>query len=382
MNDVKGDDSMRISIPFSYRVTAIPFKHKQPSNLSMVENAWVEVPEVDAAALELALVVRDTHGRDIERVYALGGEFWVKDSRDETDMPFVGQHLRASGRSTPETRSAHRHEIERAKGELDASIALLGKIGMLRTRSADIGTYEAKQWLYTTPAGFEFVEKTVESERARNMTVSTREERLNRARKLALEQSICVDGQLFHRVPEPVIASGRYGNTMSWRFGCPDFLTEEGISKNGGYPVSAKDFDKIHDWFDTDRQEASLDFSFHVVDDRHFKIRADRIGLMSAVQRAITDGLSNKNSTDYIEKWCAMRDTFETIWKGSGPQRMPAATMLEQHEAEFDNLAGWLESLAACGETRKYGGELDLQGLKMWDSRAVALSPARNVMKP
>ncbi|MBY3433893.1 hypothetical protein HFN89_06990 [Rhizobium laguerreae] len=365
---------MRISIPFSYRVTAVPFKHKLPSSMAMVENMSVDVPEIDAARLELALVVRDGHGRDIERVYAYGQDFWVKDARGETDLPFLAQHLPAAGQKVPEVRHSHHIAVRRDADELTAATKLLGEVGILRSRTAGIGRWQAREWIVNTPEGFGFVEKTVDSERARNVTESDREARQQRAQRLAHEQTICVAGELYHRVAEPVISSkADIGTKMTWTFGCPDFLTEAGISKYSGYPVSAKDFDRIQDWFDTDAKEVSIDFSFEVVDDKHFKVRADRIALLSSVQRAISDGLTNRNSTPYIAKWCAMRDWYDDLLKGRDGAKLPSHLTMEKREADFDNLAGLLEELGQFGEPRKYGGALDLQGLKMWDGRAVAL---------
>ncbi|MCS4088889.1 hypothetical protein [Rhizobium sp. BK176] len=371
---------MRISIPFSYSVKAVEFKHKLPSNLTMVEKAWVEVPDVDASELDLALVVRSSAGLDIERVYAFAGQFWVKDNREAADLPFVAQHLSAAGRPIPSSSGSGHHEREREKSELEEVTKLLGKVGILRTRTAGIGRWEAKQWLYNTPDGFDFLEKTVESERARAVTGSDREERLRRAQRIALEQTICVDGQLFHRVAEPVIASGHYGLKMQWTFGCPDFLSEAGISKNGGYPVSAKDFNRIHEWFDTDNRAVDVDFSFDVVDDRNFKIRADRIALLSGLQRAIKDGLSNTNSTPYIAKWCQLRDWVSDLWQGPDG-KLSSKEVLEKDDREFDALAGVFEELMEFGESPRYGS-LSVQGLKMWDSRAVSLAVKQRNMQP
>ncbi|MCV9964567.1 hypothetical protein OIU34_22005 [Pararhizobium sp. BT-229] len=367
---------MRISVPFSYKVSATPYKHKLPSTMSMVENAWVDVPDVDVENLLLALVVRDAAGRDIEHVYTYAGEFWVKDERGAGDLPFLSQHLPVAGQKIPEARTSSHFSRADEESQLTAATNLLGKVGMLRTRTAGVGAYEARNWMFNGQNGPEFVEVTVESEKARNVTSSTREERLQRARTLAHNHCISVDGVLYHRVAEPCLVSrSSMYCEVRWTFGCPDFFTPEGLSKNHGYPVSAKDFDRVHDWFDTSAKAAKVDFSFDVLDESPFRTRADRIALVSSAHRVVADGLSKENSTPYIAKWCEVRDYLAALWQGEEGKLTPAS-MLERDEADFDRLAGLLDDIGQFGEKRKYGGELDLQGLKMWDGRTFALEIA------
>lgn len=364
---------MRISVPFSYQVTAIPYKHKLESNLRMVENTWVDVPDVDASHLALALVVRNVEGQDVERIYAYAGEFWVKDGRADSDLPFVSQHLPAAGQKIPEARDSSHHSPVRETSESAAATKLLGRVGMLRARTAGITAYEARQWMVNGQDGPEFIEVTVESEKARSVTSSTREKRLQRARTLAQNHTIAVDGVLYHRVAEPCIVAG-FGvlsRGVSWSFGCPDFLTPAVISKYRGYPVSAKDFDRVHDWFDTPDHTVSIGFSFDVVDEAHFKVKADRIALASCAQRIVMDGLSNAKTTPYIAKWCEVRDWYAAMCKDNEGQ-LSQGEMLAKDEGDFERLAGLIEELAEFEESRGYGG-IDPQGLRMWDTRAVSL---------
>lgn len=199
---------MRISVPFSYQVKAIPYKHKLESNLRMVENTWVDVPDVDGSNLALALVVQDVEGQDVERIYTYAGEFWVKDTRGDDDLPFDSQHLPAAGQRIPEARDSSHLSRDRSISELAAAAKLLGQVGMLRTRTAGVGAYEARNWMVNGQYGPEFIEVTAETEKARNVSSSTREERLQRAMILAQKHSIAVDGVLYHRVAEPCIVAG------------------------------------------------------------------------------------------------------------------------------------------------------------------------------
>lgn len=373
---------MRISVPFSYKVSATPYKHKLPLTMSMVENTWVDVRDVDAENLSLALVVRNASGRDVERVYTHAGEFWVKDERGATDLPFLSQHLPAAGQAIPEARTSSHYSRTDEESQLTAATRLLGQVGMLRTRTAGVGAYEARKWMFNGQNGPEFIEVTVESEKARNVTQSTRDERLQRARTLAHNQCIAVDGVLYHRVAEPCLVSqSSMYCEVRWTFGYPDFFTPEGLSKNQGYPVSAKDFDKVHDWFDTSDREAKVAFSFDVIDETPFRTQADRIALVANAQRVVMHGLSNDKSTPYIAKWCEVRDCLVALWQGGDGKLAPSA-MLDRDETDFDQLAGLLEDLGQFGEKAQYGRELDLQGLKMWDGRAFSLDLAQGHLAP
>jgi hypothetical protein len=377
------ETGVRISIPFSYQVAAIPFRHQLESNLSMVENTWVDIPEVDGTSLDLALVVRDAEGRDVERVYTYAGEFWVKDTRDEGDLPFVSQHLPAAGRKIPVATDSARPSRERWMNELTTAFDLLGKVGMLKTRAAGIGSYEARNWMVNGLNGPEFIEMTVESEKARNVSSSTREERLARARALAENHSIAVEGGLYHRVDEPCIVagSGILGSGLGWVFGCPDFLTPAGITKYHGYPVSPKDFDRLHDWFDKFDRAISVAFSFEVVNELPFVVKSDRIALVSCAQRIVTDGLSNVNSTPYIGRWCEVRDCLVGLWRGNDGKLTPSE-MLAREDGDFEQLAGLIEELGYYEETLKRGGANLLQGFKMWENRTVSLELARRGPQP
>jgi hypothetical protein len=370
---------MRISIPFTYQVNAVPYKHKQSTNLTMLENVWVEIPEVAAEWLELALTIRDTNGNALERVYAYGGEFWVKDSRCDDDLPFLKQHLSAAGQRVPEQRVTQLGR--RDQDEAEEATKLLGFVGMLRTKTAGLDRYEANKSMLRGENGPEFLERTVETERARSLRDSTREDRLHRALRIAQKHTITVDGDLYHRVAEPTVYC-KSSIVAEWRFGCHDYMTEPGISKSNDYPLSAKDFDRINELFDRDTYAVRVGFAFEVLDGRHFKVKAERIALVSAAQRIVTDGLYSGNSTPYIHTWCRLRDQLNFMWQGEDGSRLTGDQLLSKDIGEFEALAGLIEGLAAFGEPRRYGGDLDLQGLRMWDARTVSVQLSSTGPKP
>jgi hypothetical protein len=373
---------MRISVPFSYKINAIPFKHKLSSSLSMIENAWVEVPDIESEDLVLALVVTDTDDRPVEHVYTYAGKFWVKDDRGQGDLPFRSQHLPAAGQPIPDASTSPYFARANEERQLSVVTDLLGKVGMLRTMTAGIGEYEARKWLFNGQLGPEFIEVTVESERARGVTSSTRQERLERAIMLAHNNCIAVDGVLYYRVLEPCIVSqSNRGDEILWTFGCPDFFTEKGLSKNRGYPVSVKDYDKIHDWFDTADRSVQVNFSLDVVDESPFTARLDRVALVSNAHRVVADGLYNGHSTPYIAKWCEVRDTLSSLWQGL-EGKLSRSAMLERPESDFDLLACALDELGQFGEKSRYGHNLDMQGLKMWDGRDFRLNLAPVRLSP
>jgi hypothetical protein len=352
---------MRISVPFSYDVKAVPFRNKLESNLKMLEHVWVEVPAVRACDLEPVMTVSDAENSEIERIFGYRGMFWVKDARGDGDHEFLPQHLIASGQKVPQ-KSNDRHSKD---DPVKKAVTQLGQIGMLRMRTAGLEDYYFRQFLHNGMEGKEFVEKTVESEGAKKVSASNRDQRMARAARLALEHAIAVDGVLYHRVAEPTMATGKYWpHKVEWKFGCGDFLTEAGL-RDTGYPISAKDCDRIPDWFEREAT-SKLDFRFDVLDETFFRLKTDRMALVASAQRVVSGALSNTSSTPFILSWCALRDHLLAMW--SGPDGVISKEeFLNLDIGEFERLAELLE------HTGSFGVDLDLQGLKMWDSRAVAL---------
>lgn len=352
---------MRISVPFSYDVKAVPFRHKLESNLKMLEYVWVDVPEVRACDVEPVMTVSDADGNEIERVFGYAGMFWVKDARGFDDQAFLPQHLLAAGQKVPKP-SNDRYSKE---DPVKTAVTQLGQIGMLRMRTAGLEDYYFRQFLYNGQEGKEFFEKTVESEGAKKVSASNRDQRMARAGRLASEHAIAVDGVLYHRVAEPTISTGKYWpHTVEWKFGCGDFITEAGL-RDAGYPVSAKDYERIPDWFEREAM-SKLAFRFDVFDETCFQLKTDRMALVASAQRVVSAGLSNTRSTPFIQSWCALRDHLQAMWTGPDGA-ISREEFLSLDIGEFERLAELLE------HTGSFGVDLDLQGLKMWDSRAVAL---------
>jgi hypothetical protein len=352
---------MRISVPFSYDVKAVPFRHKLESNLKMLEHVWVDVPEVRASDVESVITVSDAEGNEIERVFGYGGMFWVKDARGVGDPEFLPQHLIASGQKVPKQSNDRFSKEDSVKN----AVTQLGQIGMLRMRTAGLEDYYFRQFLYNGPEGKAFVEKTVESEAAKKVSASNRDQRMARAGRLASEHAITVDGVLYHRVAEPSMSTGKYWpHKVEWKFGCGDFLTEAGL-RDAGYPVSAKDYERIPDWFERE-STSKLEFRFDVLDETYFRLKTDRMALVASAQRVVSNGLANTRSTPFILSWCAMRDHLQAMWTGTDGV-LTKEEFLNLDIGEFERLAELLE------HTGSFGVDLDLQGLRMWDSRAVAL---------
>lgn len=366
---------MRVSVPFTYKVTAVPYKHQNEATLMMVENMWVEVPDIEPEDLDLAMVVRDLEGNEVERIYGHAGQTWVKDSRDAQDLPFYEQHLWVADRE--------KFRFRDDKLELDSQlkdVVILGSIGILRAKTALYfeNSYALSQSFYDSDEGVMFLEKTVESEKARKVRTSDRDKRMERARRIAQDYAIAVNGELYYRVSEPcLIVTDYYGRyaEVKWRFGCPDFVTDTGARQNSGYPVSAKDFGRINEFFSAAGNSIKGDFSCEVHDDRYFTLAADKIALVADAQRIVNDELHNSRPTAFILKWCQLRDHLEGMWNGS-EGRVAFRDFLSRDDFDFNTLAGYIEEIDAIAP------DIGAKGLRMWDSRLVSPEIRANAPQP
>ena len=363
---------MRVSIPVSYTVKAIPFKRRLETQIGMRENVWVDVPAIPSDELDVAVVVRDRLGQEIERVYGYGGMLWTRDNRGDAETPFLQQHLDAVGL---------RHYASRNNRDYDqvveGYVKALGAVGLLRVRTGGITPNVYHTERYRDEDGLKFAERTVESERARKVTASDRDEKVAVARRTAQDDTIAVGGNLYRRVFEPtIIAGGGYAAKVTWQFGSPNFADAGRERERYGYPVSVKDFDRIRDWFAReDGREPDVDFRMEVVDERYFTRRTDRIGLLTDAVRIVENELSKRASTDFIHKWCEVRDFLDAMWTESG-ERRSLGKVLALGEGVFERLAGFLEEVASLGK------DIDTKGLAMWDSRMVSLAAEPPAARP
>lgn len=361
---------MQVTVPVAYSVTAIKFKHQLESNLTMMENLTVDIQDVDAESLDFAMVVSDLEGRELERVYGYNGKFWIRDSRGEGDMPFLSQHLDLVGQNI--SKRSGGYDVFSSSGQyrsaIEARLSKVGEVGLLRYATGDLSDHLYREHAYNGRGGVEFLEKTVESERARNVTVSNREVKLANARLAAHTGCIAVDGVNYRRVSEPcLLVATAYDYSAKWMFGAPNFVdTSSSNRQTSGYPVSMRDFGRLHEWFPSRRDRAlNVDFVVEVMDESYFTRPADRIGILADATNIVESSLGKGESTPFIHKWCEVRDMLVDMWKVDGG-RATTQQVLEIDESEYEKLAGLVEEIAQLGDVPD-------RGLRMWDSRVVTV---------
>lgn len=358
---------MRVTVPVSYRVTAIKYKHQIASPITMRENVTVEVPDVPSEEMVLALVVRDLEGNDLERLYGHDGRLWVKDMRGEDDLPFIRQHMDMAGQKVSSQYNSG-SEYLKASSVLSSQ---MGRVGLLRTHTGEVSQYVFGEAAYVQDGEVRFLEKTLESEKARKPTESNRDDRFSAAATTARRDCVCVDGVVYRRVPEPCIQAGSgYINAVSWRFGAENYVDTSKRRQENGYPISVRDFGRLEEWFvDEGDRPLSIDFSMEVVEPSYFTRRTDRIGMLIDATNIVERGLSRDRSTPFIHKWCELRDAVDSMWlRPDG--RATTAEVVSMDEAEYERLAGLVEELAQLGDAVRD------RGLRMWDSRDVSVPQA------
>jgi hypothetical protein len=362
----KRENTMRVSIPVKYTVKGIEFRHRDPRQLSMFENVWVDVPDVAPSDLDLVMVVRSAAGEVLENVYGYGGKMWVRDSRGEGDLPMLPQHVAAVGRQIPNYQGSHARDNKEHTIRVIREVA---GVGMLATKTGEIGDYEYRQLAYNGKDGLVLREKTPELERVRNVTESDRALKLAAAERTAWNDSIAVGGVLYRRVNEPSIVVDRswMGNSR-WMFGAINFLdaaTGKQYENRSLCGVSPRDFGRLTEWFGDDYTADKLGFSMEVHDDRYMVRRTDRIALLADANRLIDAGVDRTSKTDYVLKWCQLRDAYNLLWSRDGAQ-LSQANVLARPDEDFERICELVEAAAAsCGREHK------LPGLQIWNSRTI-----------
>lgn len=172
---------MKMTLPLHYSVDAIPFRHRMANRIGLVDFVVVDVPEVlERDAPEVVAV--HAHGAS-ERIRWHGGKFWME---DET--------------SDPERRS------------------LRSLVGGLKNRDSHPSHFQNANWGSRIPSNGQIVEKTVESERCRNVTWNNRDACLADLQRKAAQDLTFIGDVLHVAVPEPFVVIVSEENKESSNF--------------------------------------------------------------------------------------------------------------------------------------------------------------------
>lgn len=354
---------MRIELPFSYTVNAVPYRHKQHSNMTCYEYATVDVPELTAAELEPVAMVRSrSDGALLEELFGYDGGIWVRNRRMSGQIPFLEQHLRYAGHmpGIPEDRYGS-PKVDR-KAIVGKAAEFLGAVGIFQNLWARISDYDLKERraLRGEDGGIRARTITPETEQMKKLEESDRDERMVKLIRAAAADLVCCGGELYVRVPEPLVAvkTGWYP-TADWRFG-GGFIGEKTLTDHV-YPVSMLDIERIPEFFFREHHGDPVvsPVTCEIADATYFRRDARKIALMKDVLVELRT-LDTGYSTPLINAWTALRDFVGTCDGKS----------LGQDEAFYDQVASLADTMVR--QAVADGREKNLVGLEMFDARSVS----------
>jgi hypothetical protein len=354
---------MRVTIPVRYKVRGVKFRHRDESEVTMLENLVVDVREVSPDELDVAMIIRSPDGGVLETVYGHGGKTWVRNDRLDDGPAMLPQHRSLAGLKLYHRQDATRREKEEAEAN---ATRMLGDVGLLAMATGHLTPRDYSEICYRDNDGMNFIERTPETERMRGVSESGRDSMMARAVRTAGDDTIAIEGILYRRVAEPILVVGgssNNGNT-TWQFGMPDLFGREAFVRTT-YPVSMRDADRMSEWFGERASPARSGFAVEVVDERYFVTRCDRLALLADANRIIERRVDRSTSTEYVMRWCALRDLYDALWKSDG-EAIAVSKVLRKPEAEFDRLCELCEGVAELSGPNFVG-----EAIGMWNSRSI-----------
>lgn len=159
----------KLTLPLHYSVRAKPYRHRDPSHINLVDFVSVDVPEVsESDAPEVVALHAD---EAVETLRWHDGRFWMVDVADDPER-----------------------------------MSLRGFVGgFLRKHDKNPSYFQNLHWRYHIPSSGTVVEKTVESERCREVTFDDRAAKLADLHQKVDRELAFIGGVLHVSVPEPFV---------------------------------------------------------------------------------------------------------------------------------------------------------------------------------
>lgn len=369
---------MIIEFPFQYEVRGTMHRRRTTSSSYGIDLTRANVPDVSAADFPVALVLRDELAAYGHTFHHYNGEFWIRDRAAE-DEPFGDQHMMLMGRwpSKKHTRPVARGRgsdvfTQREADEENAQCAAgLGAVGLLEfvTAKPHMGYIVDKAGILRS--GFRSVDGVVRhkpqkaEDDYKTVEANDMRRRSDIAAHYAVTNVIAVDGELYHRVPEPVAYAG--GGKIDWCFSSTikplgeHWQSEKGEDRStlDAYRVSMTELDGLIEANPEIASKSHVKFYVEHIEERFFAKRDMTQLILKDMDTALNYGPSiHQHSTTFIERWCELRDMLE------GRMKMPDLIETET----LDRAAELL------GELDRLSGENHYPGALLWRDRSIEFS--------
>lgn len=376
-------DSMRINLPFSYRVLGVRHGKRNSTGATLHDSMEVHVRDIELEDLAHALTLVDREGKHLETFYHFENAFWIADSRSSAH-PFSQPHLMLAGHwpnkgrkplstwATQKERSIYRPFSDNdARQTNERNLTSLSQMGFLRLATVkphlqgvkdEDGNFRFPLFLQdgTVACHREEPEATF-----RIIEKNAHETDLQAARNHTENNVIAVDGVLYHKVPAPVIYAT--DSKVDWCFKDSFGRLSERSAYDGdiydssaynAYRIPMTDFSTLEQAFPKQVESDSVMFGIEFIDNRFFEPVDLRKGLAKDIKSVLSIRLDLADkSTAFIAKWCALRDLVET-----------EKVSLDEREPEFyDDAANILQGIETVDDTYVF------PGAAMWINREVDL---------
>jgi hypothetical protein len=370
---------MRIDLPFQYKVNGIEKGRRNPADYDGYDIVGIEVPDVDQGDVVRALELLDKDGIPSETFVFYRDNFYIRNFRTD-EMAFGPQHQMLIGRwpqksyTRPQVRGVYRDTTYTSKEASDDNLRAtkgLGLVGLL-TRKTINSSYSwvlDKDHNFFAPLslvdGVVCIPPVDPRERLREVRQNNMLAAREGAIKHALDNVIAIDGEVYHKVSEPVIVANKH--RVDWVFSqtLEPLNTQYNVYNNGddtwtkdAFRMSMADFDDVAELY----PEASSRMGFYIehIEPSCFPARDTRKGMVRDVEDALyMRHRLGDQKTAFIHQWCMLRDLMAET---------PGKTVAEKDDVVLDRAAEIMFAMQDILEAEKF------PGARLWAERDVGMA--------
>lgn len=374
---------MIIELPFSYRMSGLEPKKRNPTGSTGIDIARVNIRDVHEADCPVALTLLDEAGSYAETFRHFEGSFWIRNSRAD-DVDFVKQHIMLMGewpRKKHLTPSYHDNRrnftpytqqfADRDNEMACKGLSLIGILGYKLTDNHSLyylvdKDLQPKRPFYQNDDGTISCETRDPSDNYRAIEENDINAKRQKAVEYAQANVIAIDGELWHRSPVPMIYAtdkditwafdGSLGRPLETRgyYGAD----KDDTSISGAYKMAMTEYDNIPDVFPDALEKQRVKFYIEHIEPAFFEKPDVRPLIIKDIKEAMSRSGVLDEATPYVHKWLQLRDLI----KAGGKK-------VEDQDDDFLDAAAdiLLELDAMLGKNR-------FPGATMWTNRQVDLS--------
>lgn len=376
---------MIIELPFKYKVRGLYPRHRNPSESNGIDAVNVNIRDVSEHDCPVVLALLDENGIHAETFRFFENEFWIRNSRED-DLDFGRQHLMLMGQwpSKAQTTAGY-HDNARnfkpftaadAKANDERMMKGLSLVGIIRYCTVEeygLQNLVSKELQPKDPY-FQQADGSIgcrlkdPGPEFRAIESTDIEDQRMRAVTRAQSNLIAVDGDLWHKVPKPMILAT--DKQITWGFdgtikgelraGYGYGHEKEDSSLKDAYRMELTEFDTISEAYPDAIETGKVKFYIEYIDPAAFERPDFRPLVIKDIKTCLRESGVLDRATSYVYKWLELRDLLKSVDK-----KIP-----EDDDDFLDEAADIIVTLDAMTEQSRYPGAF------MWSNRKVELDAA------